>query len=204
MENKRRRGREDKRNQQDDGRSTAGERLGATADEHLKKDNKKAIAEHGEDRTEKTCDMRRREGHPDRARRRGLTLWPAQEEDNRRTRVGFWGGFLELSFKSRTRGEQEKDKLRIQCSGAAKEGKGRTRGGQDEDKRRTRGGQDLDTEPRHKARTRSSGPRPDSVASSFFLRENPNSKLFGENSNNNVLYFKTNTSLFFQEWCSGR
>ena len=145
MENKRRRGREDKRNQQDDGRSTAGERLGATADEHLKKDNKKAIAEHGEDRTEKTCDMRRREGHPDRAR-----------------------------------------------------------GGQDEDKRRTRGGQDLDTEPRHKARTRSSGPRPDSVASSFFLRENPNSKLFGENSNNNVLYFKTNTSLFFQEWCSGR
>ena len=92
---------------QDD--DTTRDRLAAAANENLKKDNKKPIEEHEEDWTKKT-DLKRKEGHPDRACRRGLTLWPAsvflqesptrrgQEDDKERTRrghsasrVAFWG-----------------------------------------------------------------------------------------------------------------
>ena len=82
---------------QDD--DTTRDRLAAAANENLKKDNKKPIEEHEEDWTKKT-DLKRKEGHPDRACRRGLTLWPAsvflrenpartgQEDDKERTRKG--------------------------------------------------------------------------------------------------------------------
>ena len=59
-----------------------------------------------------------------------------QQEDNEKTSASegaFWSCL--------SRGGQEKDKLRIQCSGARPR---RTREGQDEDTRRTRGGQEKD------------------------------------------------------------
>ena len=49
-----------------------------------------------------------------------------------------------------------------------------------EDNSRTRGGQDPATEPGHRGWPESSGARPVSVASHFYLRWNPSSKLFGE------------------------
>ena len=56
----------------------------------------------------------------------------------------------------------------------------RTTAGQEKDNSRTRGGQDLATEPSHRAWPQSpdTESQPVSVAS-LFLRENPNSKLFG-------------------------
>ena len=108
------------------GRSTTGDRLAATANEHLKKDNK-----HEEDRREKIAT--RGEGHPDRACRRGLTLWPrcgtagGQEEDKRR----------KMRKRQDLRGEQEHEVWRLAGSRCQAGVNKRTRTGQKEDKERT-------------------------------------------------------------------
>ena len=82
------------------------------ANEDPKKDNKKAIEEHEEDRTEK--DKRRRGGHPDRACQHCLTLWPKyipkREPEN-----------------PARRGQQDKERL-LGAPGIATRSKDATRG----------------------------------------------------------------------------
>ena len=99
-----------------------------------------------------------------------------QQQDKRRTRGG--------QQQDKRRQEERKTRPQSLATGArprpvsvARAGQrgqdnSRTREGHQQEKRRTR--------PGHRARPQSSGARPVSVASSFVLRQRPNSKLLGE------------------------